>query len=155
MRIRELARQAAARGIALGKNPERTIRYYTSMGLLQRPHLEGAGRTKVANYTEDHLAVLELIESYKRQGLSLGEIRDLLDQPLYWSKSALDFMEPFIEAKGYPRDAFRQDAPATRRSIAVFLSHAADALAEGRISMNFLGTALTDKEGRPGIPSTH
>lgn len=109
----------------------------------------------MARYTEDHLAVLELIERYKGQGLSLSEIGDLLQQPLYWSRSALDFMKPIIEAKSYPKDAFRQDAPATRGSIAVFLSHAADALAEGRITRDFLGTALTDKEGRPGIPSAN
>jgi DNA-binding transcriptional MerR regulator len=152
--IQELAKEAAARGINLGKNPVRTIRYYTSIGLLRHPDMESVGKTKVAQYTGDYLAVLDIIDRYKSQGYSLAEISDLLQQPLYWSQAAVNFMKPIVEAKGYPEDAFRTDVPVTRGSMVVFIEHTLDALTEGRIARDFLDSAFVDKDGQPAMPLT-
>lgn len=150
--IEDLAREATARGIRLGKNPTRTIRYYVSLGLLQHADVENVGKARVAHYTEDHLAVLQVIGRYKAQGLGLGEIRSLLQQPLYWSDTALEFIEPVAKAKGCPEGLFRRDAPATRESVAFFLNYVGDALRERLLTRDFLDSAFIDKDGRPGLP---
>ncbi len=63
----ELAKQSAL--------PRRTVRYYIQIGLLDRP--EGAGRG--AHYTRRHLEQLMKIREWRRQGLSLERIRELLE----------------------------------------------------------------------------
>lgn len=152
LKIQELAREASSRGINLGKNPVRTIRYYTSIGLLDRPDIERVGSTNVAEYSDDYLSILDIIERYKQQGYSLAEIRDLLQQLMYWSQSAVDFMKPIVESKGYPKDAFRTDVPITRESLAVYLVCTEDALMEGRLTRDFFDSSFVDKNGQPAIP---
>jgi DNA-binding transcriptional MerR regulator len=68
MRIGDLTEQA-------GVTP-RTVRYYESIGLLPPGEREGHGQHY---YTEETLARLRKIDQLKRLGLSLEEIRDVID----------------------------------------------------------------------------
>jgi MerR family copper efflux transcriptional regulator len=54
----------------------RTVRYYESIGLLPAGEREGQGQHY---YTEETVARLRKIEQLKRLGLSLEEIRDVID----------------------------------------------------------------------------
>jgi len=54
----------------------RTIRYYESIGLIPPGEREGHGQHY---YTEETLARLRKIDQLKRLGLSLDEIRDVID----------------------------------------------------------------------------
>ncbi len=54
----------------------RTVRYYESIGLLPPGEREGHGQHY---YTEETLARLRKIEQLKLLGLSLDEIRDVID----------------------------------------------------------------------------
>ena len=68
MRIGELTEQA-------GVTP-RTVRYYESIGLLPPGEREGNGQHY---YTEETVLRLQKIEQLKLLGLSLDEIRDVID----------------------------------------------------------------------------
>lgn len=52
----------------------RTVRYYISIGLVDKPQ----GETRAARYTAAHLEQLLLIKRWTAQGLSLDRIRELL-----------------------------------------------------------------------------
>src|SRR5688500_20390261 len=67
MTIAELAEEADV--------TPRTIRYYVEQGLLPPP-----GRGRNAEYTEEHLQLLELIGRLKRHYLPLEEIRAMLQR---------------------------------------------------------------------------
>ena len=54
----------------------RTVRYYESIGLLPPGEREGHGQH---SYTEETLARLRKIDQLKKLGLSLDEIRDVID----------------------------------------------------------------------------
>ena len=54
----------------------RTVRYYESIGLLPPGEREGKGQHY---YTEQTLARLRKIDQLKKLGLSLDEIRDVID----------------------------------------------------------------------------
>ena len=54
----------------------RTVRYYESIGLLPPGEREGHGHHY---YTEETLARLRKIDQLKKLGLSLDEIRDVID----------------------------------------------------------------------------
>lgn len=54
--------------------PRRTVRYYIQKGLVQRPN--GAG--KGAHYTQRHVEQLLTIRKWKKGGLSLDRIKELL-----------------------------------------------------------------------------
>lgn len=54
----------------------RTVRYYESIGLLPPGEREGHGQH---SYTEETLARLQKIDQLKKLGLSLDEIRDVID----------------------------------------------------------------------------
>ncbi|WAS97999.1 helix-turn-helix domain-containing protein [Nannocystis punicea] len=81
--IRELGRQAEQR-LASDEAPangqvravpdERSIRYYTTLGLLDRPTLQG----RTALYGPRHLAQLIAIKRLQAEGKSLAEIQRLL-----------------------------------------------------------------------------
>jgi MerR family transcriptional regulator, copper efflux regulator len=75
MRIGDLTERA-------GVTP-RTIRYYESIGLLPPGEREGHGQHY---YTEETLARLRKIDQLKKLGLSLDEIRGVID--LYFSDSS-------------------------------------------------------------------
>jgi len=54
----------------------RTVRYYESIGLIPPGEREGHGQH---SYTEETLARLRKIDQLKKLGLSLDEIRDVID----------------------------------------------------------------------------
>lgn len=54
----------------------RTVRYYESLGLIPPGEREGAGQHY---YTQDTVARLRKIDQLKKLGLSLDEIRDVID----------------------------------------------------------------------------
>ena len=68
MRIGDLTEQAGV--------TQRTVRYYESIGLLPSAEREGHGHHY---YTEETLARLRKIDQLKHLGLSLEEIRDVID----------------------------------------------------------------------------
>ena len=68
MRIGELTERAEV--------TPRTVRYYESIGLLLPGEREGHGQH---HYTEETLARLRKIDQLKKLGLSLDEIRDVID----------------------------------------------------------------------------
>lgn len=68
MRMGELTRRA-------GVTP-RTVRYYESIGLMPPGEREGTGQHY---YTEKAIQRLRKIEQLKKLGLSLEEIRDVID----------------------------------------------------------------------------
>jgi MerR family transcriptional regulator, copper efflux regulator len=72
MRIGELTERAGV--------TQRTVRYYESIGLLPPGEREGHGQHY---YTEETVARLRKIDQLKLLGLSLDEIRDVID--LYFS----------------------------------------------------------------------
>jgi DNA-binding transcriptional MerR regulator len=59
---------------ALVELPERTVRYYVQIGLVDRPE----GETRAARYGQRHLEQLLAIRKWQRAGLSLDRIRELL-----------------------------------------------------------------------------
>src|SRR5436309_8245854 len=61
----------------------RTVRYYESIGLIPPGEREGHGQH---HYTEETLARLRKIDQLKTLGLSLDEIRDVID--LYFIDSS-------------------------------------------------------------------
>ncbi len=68
MRIGELAGR-------LGLNPK-TLRYWEQVGILPEPARDTSG---YRDYTENHLKICEFILKAKSLGLSLREIKDILD----------------------------------------------------------------------------
>ena len=72
MRIGDLTQRAGV--------TQRTVRYYESIGLLPPGEREGHGQHY---YTEETLARLRKIDQLKNLGLSLDEIRGIID--LYFS----------------------------------------------------------------------
>jgi MerR family transcriptional regulator, copper efflux regulator len=68
MRIGELTERAGV--------TQRTVRYYEAIGLLPPGEREGHGQHY---YTEETLARLQKIDQLKLLGLSLDEIRDVID----------------------------------------------------------------------------
>jgi MerR family transcriptional regulator, copper efflux regulator len=68
MRIGDLTERAGV--------TQRTVRYYESIGLLPPGEREGHGHHY---YTEETLARLQKIDQLKKLGLSLDEIRDVID----------------------------------------------------------------------------
>jgi DNA-binding transcriptional MerR regulator len=57
--------------------PERTVRYYIQLGLVDRPQ----GETRAARYGQPHLEQLLEIRKWQRAGVSLERIRELLAAP--------------------------------------------------------------------------
>ncbi|OZB96634.1 MerR family transcriptional regulator [Paenibacillus sp. XY044] len=74
MRIGDLSERAGV--------TQRTVRYYEKMGLIPPGEREGSGQHY---YTEETVARLRKIDQLKKLGLSLEEIRDVID---------LYFMDP-------------------------------------------------------------
>lgn len=54
--------------------PQRTVRYYVQIGLVDRPE----GETRAARYGKKHLEQLLLIKKWTAAGVSLDRIRELL-----------------------------------------------------------------------------
>ncbi len=75
MRIGDLTERAGV--------TQRTVRYYESIGLLSSGEREGNGHHY---YTEETIARLQKIDQLKKIGLSLEEIRDVID--LYFTDTS-------------------------------------------------------------------
>jgi DNA-binding transcriptional MerR regulator len=84
----------------------RTVRYYTTLGLLDRPGYEG----REARYQRRHLVQLVAIKALQAQGLSLGEIQTRLygrsekELAAFAEALARELRQEQIEL---PRSAFR------------------------------------------------
>ncbi|MZQ83282.1 MerR family transcriptional regulator [Paenibacillus sp. 5J-6] len=72
MRIGDLTQRAGV--------THRTVRYYESIGLIPSGEREGNGQHY---YTEETVARLRKIDQLKKLGLSLEEIRDIIDLYFY------------------------------------------------------------------------
>jgi DNA-binding transcriptional MerR regulator len=59
---------------ALVELPERTVRYYIQLGLVDRPD----GETRAARYGARHVEQLVAIRKWQQAGVSLERIRELL-----------------------------------------------------------------------------
>ncbi len=107
MRIGDLTEQAGVTA--------RTVRYYESIGLLPPGEREGNGQHY---YTEETIARLHKIEQLKLLGLSLDEIRDVID---------LYFTDPsHIQAKQKILVALRQHLAEADQKIAGLQQFRAD-----------------------------
>lgn len=107
MRIGDLTERAGV--------TQRTVRYYESIGLLPPGEREGHGQHY---YTEETLARLSKIDQLKKLGLSLEEIRDVID---------LYFMDPSgIQAKQKVLAVLRQHLAEADRKIGAFQQFRAD-----------------------------
>lgn len=146
MTLDEFIKEAEKNGIHFGKNPNRTIRYYVSTGLLEPPEINYKGKVKQSSYSENHLLKLKMISKYKKEGHTLAAINEMTKGNVYWSDEALQFMNPIIIAKNYPLDAFSKDKPITRAAFAAFINNCIE---EGRLSRDFLERFFVDKEGTP------
>jgi len=62
---------------ALVELPERTLRYYIQIGIVDRPE----GETRAAKYGQRHLEQLLEVRKWQRSGLSLERIREILATP--------------------------------------------------------------------------
>ncbi|MDN5327047.1 MAG: hypothetical protein PWP41_1743 [Moorella sp. (in: firmicutes)] len=151
MTLNELAEAAARRGLDLGKNPARTIRYYIDRGLLEPPRIEYEGKVKRAVYSPDHLVALRIICGYKNKGYKLEAIKEKLKEPIYWSDEALEFMRPFIAANNYPADAFSKDRPVTWGEAVIFLARFLDTVKKGREDASLIKRAFLDRRGQPAF----
>jgi MerR family transcriptional regulator, copper efflux regulator len=107
MRIGDLTERA---GVS-----QRTVRYYESIGLLPPGEREGRGQHY---YTEETLARLSKIDQLKKLGLSLEEIRDVID---------LYFTDPSgIQAKQQVLAVLHQHLAEADRKIGAFQQFRAD-----------------------------
>jgi len=80
MTIEEIIKESKKRGINLGVNPAKTIRFYTRLGFIPKPTRKKSKEGKVKStklyYSEFTLDKLAEIKALKSKGLSLDEIRD-------------------------------------------------------------------------------
>lgn len=110
MRIGDLTERAGV--------TQRTVRYYESIGLLPPGEREGHG---YHYYTEETLARLQKIDQLKRLGLSLEEIRDVID---------LYFTDPSgVQPKQRILDILRKHLADTDKKVAELQQFRADLLA--------------------------
>ncbi len=114
----ELAEAAGEMGIPLGANPLRTIGYYKQIGLLH-PKVIQEGSVRRAYYSGHHLIILKIIHNKKLQGLTLSQIREVLESHVYLSDAGRQFIEQFRDE--YPDTAFVPGSPISRGEMAFFL----------------------------------
>src|SRR3972149_6478969 len=80
MTIEEIIKESKKRGINLGEDPAKTIRFYTRLGFIPKPirkrSKNGKGKLTKLYYSEFTLDKLAEIKALKSKGLSLDEIRD-------------------------------------------------------------------------------
>lgn len=136
------------KGLDLGANPARTLRYYISRGLLSSPEIRYNGKTKQAIYSQDHLSTLQLICEYKIKGYKLDEIKEKIQEPIYLTDQALEFLNDTIKENNYPHEAFRKDKPLTRAEMAVIIYHLYQAIINGKVKWNLLNEFFVDGSGR-------
>ncbi len=120
MTILQLAEHAKQKNIDLGKNPVRTIRYYISIGILDKPELIQMGKRKVAVFNHNHFIKLQIIYFLKKQGRKLKEIKGILNANMYWSDFALKLIKEEMQDIYHP-ELYVKGKPITREEIAYFL----------------------------------
>lgn len=80
MSIEKIIKESKKRGINLGEDPAKTIRFYTRLGFIPKPirkrSKDGKGKSTKLYYPEFTLDKLAEIKALKLNGLSLDEIRD-------------------------------------------------------------------------------
>lgn len=80
MTIEEIIKESKKRGINLGEDPVKTIRFYTRLGFIPKPirkrRKDDKGKSIKLYYPEFTLDKLAEIKALKSKGLSLDEIRD-------------------------------------------------------------------------------
>lgn len=80
MTIEEIIKESKKRGINLGEDPVKTIRFYTRLGFIPKPirkrRKDDKGKSTKLYYPEFTLDKLAEIKALKSRGLSLDEIRD-------------------------------------------------------------------------------
>lgn len=117
--IIELADEAIKQNISLGSNPIRTIRYYVSIGLLKKPQIAQDGKKRISYFNEEQLLKLKVIDFYKKQGLTLEEIKNKLSEKLYWSDEGVNYLKKFSDE--VPENTFIKGKPITNAEMAFFL----------------------------------
>lgn len=141
----QLAEEAVRFGIPLGRNPERTIKYYKSLGLLKAFVIQ-EGSVRRAYYSPDHIVTLKMIERRQKQGKSLAAIKADLDQLIYLSAEGRAFVSKFQGE--YPADAFVPGAPVTRAEVAFLLMRAYEHLGAENV-LAFMQRAFVLANGEP------
>lgn len=148
--ISELADEARKQGIDLGLNPIRTIRYYVSIKLLKKPEIKQEGKKRISYFNKEHLFELKFINFHKKSNLTLQEIKDKLRENMYWSDSALNFIEKYRSE--IPDDLFIKNKKITRLEVAFFFSKIMDHFERdkdiGKI-VEIMLNAFVDKNGNP------
>ena len=80
MTIEEIIKESKKRGINLGEDPVKTIRFYTRLGFIPKPirkkRKDDKGKSTKLYYPEFTLDKLAEIKALKSKGLLLDEIRD-------------------------------------------------------------------------------
>ena len=80
MTIEKIIKESKKRGINLGEDPAKTIRFYTRLGFIPKPirkkRKDDKGKSTKLYYPEFTLDKLAEIKALKSKGLSLDEIRD-------------------------------------------------------------------------------
>jgi len=147
MDIIKFAEEIKKNNIDLGTNPIRTIRYYINMGILQKSQITQLGKKRISDFNEDHIIQLKIVNDLKKQGLSLDEIKDKMNQMIYWSDLALNIIEKY--RKEIPDDAFQKNKPITREEMAFFLDRFILGDDTLKISIDDMKEYIVDKNGRP------
>ena len=146
--VSDFARQALKQGVFLGRNPERTLKYYNSIGLL-KPYVVRNGPIRRALYSIDQLIVLKYIDTQKKRGRSLDEIKQDLHQKVLLSQKGLEFIGRF---KGrYPDTAFQPGAPVTRAEFAFLMARASEECGWGRRLLEFTKDFLVVPSGESAM----
>ncbi|MDQ5822728.1 MAG: MerR family transcriptional regulator [Chloroflexota bacterium] len=125
MTIQELADRAGV--------TTRTIRYYVEQGVLPPPE-----RGRPAEYTTEHVRLLDLVRRLKEQYLPLEEIRDMLQ------RLAPEQVEDFLGGS-----ASRQQAQESQSSAADYISQV---LNRGALRTQLKEQAMTPPPPAPSAP---
>ena len=151
MDIKDFVSRANNSNIDLGSNPVRTIRYYISIGILQKPEIVQIGKKRKSYFNDEHFSQLRIINHYKKQGLSLQEIKDRINGTIFWSDEALRLIEKYRNE--IPADVFKKYKPVTREEMAFFISRFFLNENDSNLNIKDYSIYFVDKDGKPlGIP---
>ena len=149
--IFELADEANKLQIDLGTNPVRTIRYYVSLGVLDKPRIIQTGKKRLSQFNEEHLFKLKIVDYYKKQGLTLEEIKKILNKHIFWSDFGLRYIKEHM-ADIYHPDLYNKTKPVTRETIAYFiLKLMQNKELDGNIRHKITQKSIVDANGKPAV----
>lgn len=146
MDIIKITKEAEKKGIDLGSNPIRTIRYYISFGLLEKPQLEQVGKKRFLMFRNEHLMQLETINQLKKQGMSLKDIKEKINDMVFWSDYALNLIDEYREE--IPEGSFRKGKPIIRQEMAFFISRFFMDDSKERLNTKSFKELIVDKFGQ-------